>query len=455
MVKKNKRSELSSHNITRRDFIKRLSGAAAGFTLLSPSIFSFFSQESKALTQNLSRVVVVVDQNAISGSTINQAVVQTMINEGIKALTGLSSVGEAWSSVFPGIADSSVIGIKVNSFNYKLPAHPEVALATANSIANMQVEGSPFDHNHIILWDRYDEELTASGYIINTQDTGVRCFGTQNPVAGGNDYSVNLRVHDVVTHPSRIITHFCDFLISLSCLKNHEHAGVTLSMKNYVGAISDFSLMHPNHCDPYIPALFQQLQDLFGNIHRFSIIDALFGISVHGQGAEPEFTYNGIILGNDPVAVDYVGMKILEDHGCPTVGDAHHIASAAVEPYNLGTNNPELIELITISNPSDSLEEESETTPKDFQLDQNFPNPFNSETQIRYFLPKRCNVRLTVYNLAGRRIRTLVKGRKEAGLAEVRWDAKDDYGMLVASGVYFYELRAEGFTETKKALLLK
>ena len=450
-----KKIELFAQNITRRDFIKRLSGATVGFPLFSPTILDSFSQELKAFTQDLSRVVVVIDQNATSGSTINQTVVQTMIDEGIKALTGIFSVGEAWLSIFPGIMSSSIVGIKVNSFNYKLPAHSEVAFATANSIKNMQVGGSPFNPNNIILWDRYDEELTASGYVINTQDTEVRCFSTQNPVVGGNDYSVDLQVHDVTTHPSKIITHFCDFLISLGCLKNHEHAGVTLGMKNYIGAISDFSLMHPNHCDPYIPALLRQIQDLFGNIHRISIIDALFGTSVHGQGAYPEFTYNGIILGTDPVAVDYVGMKILEDHGCPTVGDAHHIASAAGEPYNLGTNDPELIELITINNPSGVDEEESEVTPKDFQLNQNFPNPFNSETVISYFLPKKCKIRLTVYNLAGRRIRTLVNGHQEAGLARVCWDAKDDYGVPVASGIYFYELRAERFIETKKALLLK
>ncbi len=454
-TQKNKRLELSGQSITRRDFIKRLSGATVGLSFLSPTILSSFSQESKALPRALSRVVVVVGQNATSGSTINQAVVQTMIDVGIKVLTGLFSVGEAWLSIFPGIGSSSVIGIKVNSFNYKLPAHPEVAFATANSIKNMQVGGSPFNPNNIILWDRYDGELTAAGYAINTGDTDVRCFSTQNPVVGGNDYSVNLQVHDVITHPSKIITNFCDFLISLSCLKNHEHAGVTLGMKNYIGAISDFSLMHPNHCDPYIPALLKQLQELFGNIHRISIIDALFGTSVHGQGADPEFTYNGIILGTDPVAVDYVGMKILEDHGCPTLGDAHYIASAAGEPYNLGTNNPDLIELITINNPSDVADEESEITPKDFKLNQNFPNPFNSETEISYFLPKKCMVRLTVYNLAGRRIRTLVNGQKEAGLSEICWDAKDDYGVPVASGMYFYELRTERFKETKKALLLK
>ena len=447
--------KLFAQNITRRDFIKRLSGATVGVSLLSPTIFSSFSQELKASPQDLSRVVVVIDQNATSGSTINQAVVQTMIDEGIKALTGIFSVGEAWLSIFPGIMSSSIIGIKVNSFNYKLPSHPEVAFATANSTKNMQVGGSPFNPNNIILWDRYDGELTTAGYVINTQDTEVRCFGTQNPVVGGNDYSVDLQVHDVITHPSKIITNFCNFLISLSCLKNHEHAGVTLSMKNYIGAISDFSLMHPNHCDPYIPALLQKLQELFGNIHRISIIDALFGTSVHGQGADPEFTYNGIVMGTDPVAVDYIGMKILEDHGCPTVGDAHHIASAGGEPYNLGTNNPELIEMVTINNPSDVDEEGSEITPKDFKLNQNFPNPFNSETQISYFLPRRCNVKLTVYNLAGQRIRTLVNGQQEAGLFKVCWDAKDDNGKPVASGIYFYQLQTERFIQTKKALLLK
>ena len=450
-----KKFKLFAESITRRDFIKHLSDATVGLSLFSPTIFSSFSQELKAFPRDLSRVVVVIDQNATSGSTINQAVVQTMIDEGIKALTGIFSVGEAWLSIFPGIMSSSIIGIKVNSFNYKLPAHPEVALATANSIKNMQVGGSLFNPNNIILWDRYDGELTTARYVINTQDTEVRCFGTQNPVVGGNDYSIDLQVYDFITHPSKIITNFCNFLISLGCLKNHEHAGVTLSMKNYIGAISDFSLMHPNHCDPYIPALLRQIQDLFGNIHRISIIDALFGTSVHGQGADPEFTYNGIVMGTDPVAVDYIGMKILEDHGCPTVGDASYIASAAGEPYNLGTNNPELIEMITINNPSDVDEEKSETGPKDFKLNQNFPNPFNSETQISYFLTKGCNVKLTVYNVAGRKVRTLVNGQQEGGPIKVRWDAKDDNAKPVASGIYFYQLQTERFTKTKKALLLK
>jgi hypothetical protein len=351
-TQKNRSFKPFAQNITRRDFIKLLSGTTGGLPLIYPTIFNPLTKRSKAINHNLSRVVVVIDQNATSGSIINLAVVQTMIDEGIKVLTGIRSPGEAWLSIFPGITSSSVIGIKVNSFNYKLPAHPEVALATANSIRSMRVGGSPFNPNNILLWDRYDEELTASGYAINTGDTGFRCFSTQNPVVGGNDYSVDLQVHDVITHPSKIITNLCNFLISLSCLKNHEHAGITLGMKNYIGAISDFSLMHPNQCDPYIPALLRQFQDLFGDIHRISIIDALFGTSVHGQGADPEFTYNGIILGTDPVAVDYVGMKILEDHGCPTIDDAHYVASAASEPYHLGTDDPELIELITINDPS-------------------------------------------------------------------------------------------------------
>ncbi len=452
---RSERAEPLSQSISRRDFIKRLSGATVGFTLLSPTILKSFSPGSRSLIRDLSRVVVVVDRNATSGSTIDQAVVQTMIDAGVKALTGISSVGDAWSSIFPGITDSSVIGIKVNSFNYKLPAHPEVALAAANSIKNMTVSGFPFDPNNIILWDRYDGELAAAGYVINTGDTEVRCFGTQNPLAGGNDYSVNLQVHDIITHPSKIITNFCDFLISLSCLKNHDHAGVTLSMKNYIGAISDFSLMHPNHCDPYIPALLRALQNLFGNIHRLSIIDALFGISVHGQGADPEFAYNGIIMGTDPVAVDHIGMKILEDHGCPTVSDAHHIASAAEEPYNLGTDDPQLIELVTVNDPSDADEEEPEAMPNDFQLFQNSPNPFNSETVISYHLTSSCNIKLTIYNLAGRTVGTLVSGQQQAGLSRVCWDGKDDRQVPVASGVYLYELRSGRFRETKKALLLR
>ena len=85
-----------------------------------------------------------------------------------------------------------------------------------------------------------------------------------------------------------------------------------------------------------------------------------------------------------------------------------------------------------------------------FSLGQNFPNPFNPETTIRYSLPSRSHVVLAVYNALGERVAVLAEGEQESGFHEVRFD-----GSALASGVYFYRLQSTGFVQTKKLSLLK
>ena len=83
------------------------------------------------------------------------------------------------------------------------------------------------------------------------------------------------------------------------------------------------------------------------------------------------------------------------------------------------------------------------------------PNPFNPSTTIRYSLEKGGNAELTVYDVAGRQIRTLVSGFVPEGEHRVTWNGQDDRGIPAASGVYFYRLRTDGFVETRKMVLLK
>jgi hypothetical protein len=100
-------------------------------------------------------------------------------------------------------------------------------------------------------------------------------------------------------------------------------------------------------------------------------------------------------------------------------------------------------------------EDEEINVPNLFALSQNYPNPFNPETQIEYALPKASQVKLTIYNLLGQKVTTLVDEFQTVGFKTVHWDGKDDQGTEVASGVYFYKLKAGDFSETKKMILLK
>ncbi|MCK4271846.1 T9SS type A sorting domain-containing protein, partial [bacterium] len=97
----------------------------------------------------------------------------------------------------------------------------------------------------------------------------------------------------------------------------------------------------------------------------------------------------------------------------------------------------------------------SDQMPGDFKLWQNFPNPFNGSTNIRYQLPQRAFVLIKVYNSLGQLVKTLMEENQPPGDYQVSWDARDGWGEGVASGVYFCFLQAGDFRESCKMTLLK
>jgi hypothetical protein len=87
---------------------------------------------------------------------------------------------------------------------------------------------------------------------------------------------------------------------------------------------------------------------------------------------------------------------------------------------------------------------------KEYSLSQNYPNPFNPCTEINYSLAKSGNITLKIYNLLGSEVATLVNGFNEAGKHSVKFNAND-----ITSGIYFYTIKADGFTSTRKMILMK
>jgi hypothetical protein len=96
-----------------------------------------------------------------------------------------------------------------------------------------------------------------------------------------------------------------------------------------------------------------------------------------------------------------------------------------------------------------------EVVPATFTLHQNFPNPFNPITSLRYDLPEQAQVTLTVYDLMGREITQLINTTQEAGYRSVQWDATNMHGKPVSAGVYLYQIRAGEFVQIRKMVLLK
>ena len=97
----------------------------------------------------------------------------------------------------------------------------------------------------------------------------------------------------------------------------------------------------------------------------------------------------------------------------------------------------------------------TDALPEDYSLSQNYPNPFNPTTDIDFALPADSRVSLEVYNVLGQRVITLVDRELPAGNHTVTWDGNSSDGGQVSSGVYFYRISANNFSETKKMMLLK
>lgn len=93
--------------------------------------------------------------------------------------------------------------------------------------------------------------------------------------------------------------------------------------------------------------------------------------------------------------------------------------------------------------------------PRAFALEQNYPNPFNPETAFEFRLPQPAQIQLDVFDLTGRRLRTLAQKKLAAGVYKEKWDGKNDAGEPVPSGVYVYRLRAGSFVQSRKMILLR
>jgi len=103
----------------------------------------------------------------------------------------------------------------------------------------------------------------------------------------------------------------------------------------------------------------------------------------------------------------------------------------------------------TILEPTDTL------IPLTFGLSQNYPNPFNTSTTIEFSLASKTRVKVEIFNILGQAVRTLLDEERPANVYSVTWDGVDNGGRSVATGIYFYRMRAGQFCQTKKMLLLK
>ena len=110
---------------------------------------------------------------------------------------------------------------------------------------------------------------------------------------------------------------------------------------------------------------------------------------------------------------------------------------------------------VVFVNRYDYLSTADEGIPTEFVLHDNYPNPFNPTTTLRFDLPEVSNITLTIYNMLGQKVRTFDYQNTSAGYHSVTWNATNDLGQQVGAGVYLYQLQTKDFVKTRKMVLLK
>lgn len=202
---------------------------------------------------------------------------------------------------------------------------------------------------------------------------------------------------------------------------------------------------------------------VYAPVHTQSTRTTQFGGGASG-GMDDRFDFVFASYGiNDSIGIDYI-----EDTYTSFGNDGNHLNQS----INAGTNSavpadiadalyyasdhlPVYADFVSFGSTS-SHEEEITPSPltKTF-LGFNYPNPFNPTTTISFSIPEESNIELSIYNIKGQKVRTLVNEILPAGEHSAIWNGKDSNGKLVGSGIYFYKLQTDSYTETKKMILLK
>jgi hypothetical protein len=178
-----------------------------------------------------------------------------------------------------------------------------------------------------------------------------------------------------------------------------------------------------------------------------------------GYIVEARIALDSLAMGNDVTVTDGMLMPLRIDATDmdPALGDSERtlIALWGSMWNSEDWKRPSTFGFLEVYNGPGSAVDDVAGLPREFKLSENYPNPFNPSTTVKYQLAKGTDVSIKIYNMLGKEVKTLVNTRQTAGSYTLQWDATDDLGQAVASGIYFCKMVTPEYTRTQKMMLLK
>lgn len=278
----------------------------------------------------MNSVCVIKYSGKDKGKQLSSDTYQQLLETGLKTLSGKSKIDEAVRKYIP----SGVVGMKVNCLTRELNSTP---VALTDGLSKILITAGT-ENNDILIWERTSRELELAGFDLNASSFGRRCLGTDtNGVGYSRDFYSSGEVDSLV---SRVMTDLIDYNINLPILKDHSIAGLSACLKNMYGAVNNPNKFHDNNCDPFAADI-SNLEPIKQK-NRLSIIDAIRVQYNGGPGYDSRYLsyYNGLIISDDPVAADRIGLDILEHlrkiNNLPTLKQAEREVKYLISAERLG-----------------------------------------------------------------------------------------------------------------------
>jgi uncharacterized protein (DUF362 family) len=455
--------DTSTGMIPRRDFLRTLGTAGAGL-LISPYIKSMdiFAGGLEGRPSYLAQVALT------QANSYDRALIKGRVQHLFESLGGISDV----------VRPSDKVAIKINltgggGDSLHMWTHPEVLRAVGELLLDSGVSG-----NDISIVEALWSTGSFHDYLDIQHSLGANMvdLNSKDPYSSFVERQVGDGYFNFASFTMNQILSDVDVYISIPKMKQHYEAGVTCSLKNQVGAVplqlytiqtdqSRRAAIHNDQGGPSNSFLPRSICDL--NLARPVHLAVIDGV-MNARGGEgywnPTFqTWEDHVLlaGKDPVATDSIAAHLMgidpeaaqiklpdppgQDRGyCDNYLEFLH-------QKGIGTNQMSEIELVGDGASLVSVQpRDVPAIPNRFALYQNYPNPFNPSTTFKFNIPTAEHVTVRIYSITGREIVTLVDGHVPQGVHELRWTPNG-----IASGVYFFEMRAGGFIETRKMIYQK
>lgn len=351
---------------SRRQFLKWVGWGALG--LAAPR--SLAARKSAESTPTYpGRVIEVFNEAVISGRQVLQPEVSNMVERGMLELTGAESLADAWRAF---VTPDDVVGIKVNTLSGP-------GCSTRWEVVRAIIDGlklAGVGEGNIIVWDRFQSHLERTRYTIRRLPGALRCYATDSAGVGSDpEVFYHADVFDWIpenllkdrrktmapaypnSHFSKIFTEHITKQVNVPVLKDHNITGITLCLKNLAfGICSNTERFHlsPINCDPMIPEVYSHPMIRSKNV--LNIADCLSMVYEGSPMVDPRHVLplHSILVGTDAVAMDRLGLEILEriraEKGLPslwrTSSPPKHVRTAT--EMKLGVGELEEIEHIKI-----------------------------------------------------------------------------------------------------------